>query len=183
MIQHTIKKPRKLTDQKKKVVESVDKATGAQLIITENKTPLMLNISLYLLWFGASGLFLRPLVEIIIWIALTVLIPIFITKITGKLWTRITKNVFYKLIQGSSIVGKEAMVKIRVDATGGTISYNDDVQVQLLPAKSLYDDKAFEQNTKVYICLYRDGVYYVDDNPDALAKVRDPSADKQQSKF
>ena len=80
-------------------------------------------------------------------------------------------------------MGKEAMVKIRVDATGGTISYNDDVQVQLLPAKSLYDDKAFEQNTKVYICLYRDGVYYVDDNPDALAKVRDPSADKQQSKF
>jgi membrane protein implicated in regulation of membrane protease activity len=139
---------------------------AGEFVTSENSTPLSLVFSLYLLWFGAIGVFTyKSLDNKFIWLALIILIPIILTKSVSLLWKRVTKNSFYRVPLGRQLIGKPVVVKIDVTEKNGTISLRTADSVQILHAKSLYPLSRFYSGETVYICDYKDGIYLVDANP------------------
>ncbi len=134
----------------------------------ENQTPLSLIFSLYLLWFGAIGTFtynLFPNSWLWSWLILILIAPVVFVKIISKFWRRISKNSAYRVRVGNQLLGREATVKIPVSTDGGIVSIISAGAVQQIGVKSLHELSWFHSGTTVYICEFREGMYYVDDNP------------------
>ncbi len=56
-------------------------------------------------------------------------------------------------------------MKIPVSTDGGIVSIISAGAVQQIGVKSLHELSWFHSGTTVYICEFREGMYYVDDNP------------------
>lgn len=161
-----------------------DFSTGeSDFINFENQTPLSLIFSLYLLWFGAIGTFTYDLFQISwmwFWLILVLTVPVVFVKIVSKFWKKISKNSAYRVRVGNQLLGREAVVKIPVSSDGGTISVKSAGAVQQIGVKSLHELSWFHSGMTVYICEYRDGMYFVDDNS---ASVKLPHQKKQNKKI
>ena len=149
-------------------IESGLAAGDSDFINFENQTPLSLIFSLYLLWFGAIGTFtydLFPISWMWFWLILILIAPIVFVKIISKFWRRISKNSAYRVRVGNQLLGREATVKIPVSSDGGIVSIKSAGAVQQIGVKSLHELSWFHSGTTVYICEFREGMYFVDDNP------------------
>jgi len=161
-----------------------DFSTGeSDFINFENQTPLSLIFSLYLLWFGAIGTFTYDLFLVSwmwLWLILILIVPVAFVKTISKFWRKISKNTAYRVRVGNQLLGREAIVKIPVSSDGGTISVKSAGAVQQIGVKSLHELSWFHSGMTVYICEYRDGMYFVDDNS---ASVKLPHQKKQNKKI
>ena len=149
-------------------IESVLSMEESDFINFENQTPLSLVFSLYLLWFGAIGTFTYNLFSISwmwLWLAIILIAPIVFVKIISKFWRRISQNSAYRVRVGNQLLGREATVKIPVSSDGGIVSIKSAGAVQQIGVKSLHELSWFHSGTTVYICEFREGMYFVDDNP------------------
>ena len=149
-------------------IESVLSMEESDFINFENQTPLSLVFSLYLLWFGAIGTFTNNLFSISwmwLWLAIILIAPVVFVKIISKFWRRISQNSAYRVRVGNQLLGREATVKIPVSSDGGIISIKSAGAVQQIGVKSLHELSWFHSGTTVYICEFREGMYFVDDNP------------------
>ncbi|MHA1562121.1 MAG: NfeD family protein [Promethearchaeota archaeon] len=144
-------------------------ATGeSDFINFENQTPLSLIFSLYLLWFGAIGTSTYDIFSLQLkwlWFIIILLAPIALVKLISKFWRKISKNSTYRVRTGKNLLGREATVKIAVSADGGVVSVKTAGAVRQIGVKSLHPLSWFHSQTTVYICEYKDGMYFVDDNP------------------
>ena len=159
-------------------------STGeSDFINFENQTPLSLIFSLYLLWFGAIGTFSYDFFSLQwkwLWLIIVLVVPIALTKLISKFWRKISKNTAYRVRVGNQLLGREAVVKIPVSSDGGIVSIKSADAVQQIGVKSLYPLSWFHSQTIVYICEYREGIYFVDDNP---ASVKLPHLKIQNKKI
>ena len=149
-------------------VESDLSMGESDFINFENQTPLSLVFSLYLLWFGAIGTFTYNLFSnswMWFWLILILVAPVVFVKIISKFWRRISKNSAYRVRVGNQLLGREATVKIPVSVDGGIVSIKSAGAVQQIGVKSLHELSWFHSGTTVYICEFREGMYFVDDNP------------------
>ncbi|MCF2139459.1 MAG: hypothetical protein K9W44_05325 [Candidatus Lokiarchaeota archaeon] len=139
-----------------------------EFVQTKGKTPLSLKFSLFLLWFGAIGIFLYDYIKLKeFWIILTILLSFGISIIITKFWSKIARNTMYRVRLGNELIGRQATVKIPVSKGGGVISVNTYDAVQTLAARSLHPLSYFYPGDQVYICIVKDGMYLVDDNPES----------------
>ena len=81
---------------------------------------------------------------------------------------------------GNQLLGREAIVKIPVSNDGGTVSVKSAGAVQQIGVKSLHELSWFHSGMTVYICEFRDMMYFVDDTP---ASVKLPHLKKQNKKI
>ncbi len=157
-----------------------DFSTGeSDFINFENQTPLSLIFSLYLLWFGAIGTSTYDIFSMQwkwLWLIIVLLVPIAFVKLISKFWRKISKNTAYRVRVGDQLLGREATVKIPVSTDGGTVSVKSAGAVQQIGVKSLHELSWFHSGMTVYICEYKEGMYFVDDNP---ASVKLPHLKKQ----
>ncbi len=157
-----------------------DFSTGeSDFINFENQTPLSLIFSLYLLWFGAIGTSTYDIFSMQwkwLWLIIVLLVPIALVKFISKFWRKISKNTAYRVRVGDQLLGREATVKIPVSTDGGTVSVKSAGAVQQIGVKSLHELSWFHSGMTVYICEYKEGMYFVDDNP---ASVKLPHLKKQ----
>lgn len=146
-------------------IESDFSTSESDFINFENQTPLSLIFSLYLLWFGAVGTFTYDLFLISwmwLWLIIILTVPVAFVKIVSKFWRKISKNTAYRVRVGNQLLGREAIVKIPVSTDGGTVSIKSAGAVQQIGVKSLHELSWFHSGMTVYICEYRDGMYFVD---------------------
>ena len=149
-------------------IESELSAGESDFINFENQTPMSLIFSLYLLWFGVIGTSTHDLFSnswMWLWLILILIFPVIFVKIVSKFWKKISKNTAYRVRVGNQLLGREAMVKIPVSSDGGTVSVKSAGAVQQIGVKSLHELSWFHSGMTVYICEYKDGMYFVDDNP------------------
>jgi membrane protein implicated in regulation of membrane protease activity len=131
-----------------------------------SNTPLSLVFSLYLLWSGTIGLiFYEFLEEKLLWFAILLVFPLAIVKLISKFWVRFAKNSLYKVNVGNDLIGRISTVKIDVTKNGGVISIKNNSSIQQLGVRSLFPLSYFYQGEKVYICAFRQNIYYVDIDP------------------
>ncbi len=146
-----------------------DFSTGeSEFINFENQTPMSLIFSLYLLWFGVIGTSTYDLFSnswMWIWVLLILICPVAFVKTVSKFWRKISKNTAYRVRVGNQLLGREAIVKIAVSAEGGVVSVKSASAVQQIGVKSLHELSWFHSGMTVYICEYKDRMYFVDDNP------------------
>lgn len=147
---------------------SISAARGghSDLLIFNNRTPISLVFSLYLLSLGATGTSSYDLMgNKILWAGLIIVVPFLVTKLLSKVWQKIAKNTTYQVRRGDQLLGRLARVKIDVSNDGGVISVQNSDSVQQVPARPLYPLAWFYPGDMVYICKFQDGVYLVDSNP------------------
>lgn len=149
-------------------IESALSTGDSDFISFENQTPLSLIFSLYLLWFGAIGTSTYDFFSLQwkwLWLIIVLLVSIALVKLISKFWRKISKNSTYRVRTGKNLLGREAVVKIAVSVDGGVVSVKSAGAVQQIGVKSLHPLSWFHSQTTVYICEYKDGMYFVDDNP------------------
>ena len=152
-------------------IDSALSTGDSDFINFENQTPMSLIFSLYLLWFGVIGTSTHDFFSnswMWLWVILIIIFPIVFVKIVSKFWKKISKNTAYRVRVGNQLLGREAMVKIPVSSDGGTVSVKSVGAVQQLGVKSLHELSWFHTGMTVYICEYKDGIYFVDDNPTSV---------------
>ena len=165
------------------IIESDLSIGESEFINFENQTPLSLIFSLYLLWFGAIGTSTYDIFSMQwkwLWLIIVLLVPIALVKFISKFWRKISKNTAYRVRVGDQLLGREATVKIPVSTDGGTVSVKSAGAVQQIGVKSLHELSWFHSGMTVYICEFRDGMYFVDDTP---ASVKLPHLKKQNKKI
>lgn len=144
----------------------INSDTDDGVLTLENKTPITLIFSLYILWFGAIGVFSYDIIlEKYLWLTLVVLIPIAISKIISLAWHRIARNLTYRVSQEMELLGKRATVKVEITEEGGTIAIQSAYYVHQVPAKSFYPMAKFYPGEEVFIWDFKDGFYLVDSHP------------------
>ena len=137
----------------------------SDMVSYSTNTPTSLVFSLYLLWFGTMGTFTYDAISLkIIWLSITLLVPMGITKLVSKAYASLAKNRTYRVRVKNELLGREAIVKIAVDQNGGVISIKTTESIQQIGAKSLFPLSYFYPGDTVYICAYENGMYYVDSN-------------------
>ncbi|QEE15073.1 hypothetical protein DSAG12_00896 [Promethearchaeum syntrophicum] len=149
-------------------IESALSTSESDFINFENQTPMSLIFSLYLLWFGVIGTSTHDFFSnswMWLWLIIILICPVIFVKIVSKFWRKISKNTAYRVRVGNQLLGREAMVKIPVSSDGGTVSVKSADAVQQIGVKSLHELSWFHSGMTVYICEYKDGMYFVDDNP------------------
>ncbi len=138
----------------------------AEIVDYSSQTPLILILNFYLLWFGAVGLISYEIIKVkFVWISVTIVISIIITKSFNKLYQKISKNSTYKVRVKNDLLGRLCTVKIPVDTNGGVVTVKSTESTQQIGVKSFFPLSYFYENDIVYICKYKDGMYYVDSNP------------------
>ena len=165
------------------LIESDLSIGESEFINFENQTPLSLIFSLYLLWFGAIGTSTYDIFSLQwkwLWLIIVLLVPIALVKFISKFWRKISKNTAYRVRVGDQLLGREATVKIPVSTDGGTVSVKSAGAVQQIGVKSLHELSWFHSGMTVYICEFRNGMYFVDDTP---ASVKLPHLKKQHKKI
>ncbi|MHA1274063.1 MAG: hypothetical protein ACTSQS_11595, partial [Promethearchaeota archaeon] len=139
--------------------------------------PFLLLFSTSLLVFGMSGMLLYYSLPDFIRYMIFIL-PFFFmygnNKVISITWKRIAKSKFYSLSTTKNLIGLEAEVVLPVDYKGGVVKISSEtpMKYEKIIVKPLDSNSRFERGEKVFICTYRNGIYFVDKNQDNIIKMR-----------
>ncbi|MFX0057707.1 MAG: hypothetical protein ACFE85_06970 [Candidatus Hodarchaeota archaeon] len=133
---------------------------------TTTPAPIMLLLSAFFLVFGITGMafyFSFQSLRFIMFIG-SPIIAFLASKYLNRLWKKIAKSQFYKILSTQNLIGKEGEVILPVDSRGGVIKIESKTPMRFekVHVKPLDEYKSFERGEKVSIVSIKDDFLLVD---------------------